>query len=288
MKKVVSLILAFVLMMSIGTVAFAETGDGADVTEEQYFAAYQSYKEMYRETYKPAYHAYNDAIRGLVYDVRAARLTTVEEFNRIKDFVAHLKATKKAFFGDRVTPGTSRYEVPMIREAMFAAERTKNYNEAYVACLQLTAAVEARIGLLGQISYEIKAFKAEPGETTDADYLAFADALTAAFNLTGYYPGDGVDSQALNVPGSRASMIAEKAAADLDLYQYSWNILTASSVVKGVIISKVDISAYSVGDVVPAVKVVDGVVTHGSCRIISSTINGAVYNAFIMSGFING
>lgn len=73
------------------------------------------------------------------------KLETVEDFNKVKSFIDQLKSERKAFFGDRETPGTSRYEVPRMRDAMYAAEEAGDFSEATEQCLWLTNKIRYRM-----------------------------------------------------------------------------------------------------------------------------------------------
>lgn len=161
MKKLISVVLAFCLMASVGVTALA-AGD----TYEEYKEDYLSYKTMYREDYKVAYKAYNVSVRNLASSIHSTDFETIEEYEKIASFVQYLKQTKKDFFGDRTTVGKSRYEVPRLREAMFAAEREKDYATAIAYCTELDAAVRARINLLKGLQAEIDAFN---GDIIDGD-----------------------------------------------------------------------------------------------------------------------
>lgn len=164
-KKLTAILSAAILTVSMAAFASAEEG----YTAETYQEAYQAYKVFYQETYVPAYRTYNTNLRNFANQVRHMDMETVEDYQRVKDFVDSLKAAHRAFFGDRVTPGTSRYDVPYMRDAMYAAEKEEDYYAAEVYCGRLVKLVEARMDFLGSISDKIAGFEAnDSGSTTES------------------------------------------------------------------------------------------------------------------------
>lgn len=133
--------------------------------EETYKSEYAAYKIFYSETYKPAYHAYNAKLKEFAQSVKTMQLETMDDYNRVMDFINRIKAERKAFFGDRETPGTSRYDVPHLRDAMYdAAEKQGDFAAAIHSCKELTAAVQRRVDFLAKLSGEIGSFEVNPSE----------------------------------------------------------------------------------------------------------------------------
>ncbi len=143
--------------------------------EETYKKEYAAYKTFYSETYKPSYYAYNAKLKEFAQSVKTMQLETMDDYNRVMDFINRIKAERKAFFGDRVTPGTSRYDVPHLRDAMYdAAEKQGDFVAAIDYCGKLTAAVQRRVDFLAKLSGEIGSFEVNPSEpsTPSADVTA--------------------------------------------------------------------------------------------------------------------
>ena len=78
---------------------------------------------------------------------------------RVIDFLKAIKTRRNAFFGDRETPGTSRYIVPRLREAMYAAEKAEDFQSAYAYCDQLIKAVQARVAILNSLANSRRDFQ---------------------------------------------------------------------------------------------------------------------------------
>lgn len=154
MKKIISVITMTALIIALAVPAFA-----AAITRDDYLSAYGAYSIYYSETYVPAYAAYNQRLAQLAADVQAADIQTAEQAERIIAFLTGLKQERDAFYGDRVTPGTSRYIVPDLRNQMREQYESGNYEEALSLCGDLLAAVTARVGFINGIIAEIDAFE---------------------------------------------------------------------------------------------------------------------------------
>ena len=113
-KKLTVVITSLCLIAALGVNALADSG----VAKGNYEKDYAAYKVFYNGTYMPAYHAYNDKLSQFANSVAAMDLQTVDDYNKIMDFINRLRSERHALFGDRVTPGTSRYEVAKLRSTM--------------------------------------------------------------------------------------------------------------------------------------------------------------------------
>lgn len=155
MKKIFSLFIVIVMITSFAIPAQAMFSP----TEEDYLARYAEYKDYYENVYVPSYNAYNQALSDLATEIGNTNFETVEQAQRVIDFLNDLKTRRNAFFGNRETVGTSRYLVPTLRTAMFDAASAEDYNSAYFNCEELITAVEARVSFLNTLKDEVNSFE---------------------------------------------------------------------------------------------------------------------------------
>lgn len=181
LKKITAAATSILLAISFCLTAAAAPDTTA---EETYKKDYAAYKTFYSETYKPAYYAYNARLKEFTQAVKTMKLETMDDYTRVMDFINRIKAERKAFFGDRVTPGTSRYDVPYLRDAMYdAAEKKGDFSLAVDYCAQLTAAVQRRVDFLAKLSDQIGDFEVNPSEPPSDPSTPSAD-VTAQFYAT--------------------------------------------------------------------------------------------------------
>ena len=149
--------------------AMTVSAAGSEVSHDDYLRDYNAYKVFYQETYVPSYHIYNQKLKEFAASVKTMDLATMDDYNRVMDFINRLKAERKAFFGDRVTEGTSRYEVPRLRDAMYAAEEAAAYGQAAGLCAELVAAVDLRMDFLRYLGEQLDGFQVNPPQPDAAD-----------------------------------------------------------------------------------------------------------------------
>ena len=153
MKRLIALTLSLTLAAMVGPVS-------AQTTErEDYLRAKEDQKTYYQEIYKPCYKAYNQTLKELQRKIRETDFETAEQLERVRGFVNELKERRWAFFGDRETPGKSRYDVPQKRQAMYDAEDAGNYDDAVVFCAELKYLVTKRVDFLNELAYEVGRFE---------------------------------------------------------------------------------------------------------------------------------
>jgi|GEM_PF-703615 len=153
-KRVLTLIVTLILFA-----VWAVPVSAATVSKEDYKAIYNEYKDYYENTYVPAYYAYNQVLEDLRAQIQNTKFETYEQAQRVIDFLKAIKTRRNAFFGDRETPGTSRYIVPRLREAMYAAEKAEDFQSAYAYCDQLIKAVQARVAILNSLANSLRDFE---------------------------------------------------------------------------------------------------------------------------------
>lgn len=155
MKKIFSFIVIIVLVATFALPAQAVVS----FSKEDYLTNYANYKDFYNNEYVTSYNTYNAALADLATRISNTDFETVEQAQRVIDFLNDLTSRRDAFFGDRETVGTSRYIVPTLRTAMFDAAAAGDYNSAYFHCDELTLAVQDRVDFLTSLKDEINAFE---------------------------------------------------------------------------------------------------------------------------------
>lgn len=184
MKKAVSFVLSLALVLSLGVF-----GTFAASSRDDYLAEYDKYVLYYDDTYVPSYNSYNATLDAFSARVDAAKdELTAEQFVRIISFLNEVKAERSAFFGDRETPGTSRYEVPFYRNAMYAAADKEDYDLALEHRNKLLELVTARVTFLGGLADKLGKFdiKGDGGTVPEVPKTVVAD-----FKVTSNESGKG-------------------------------------------------------------------------------------------------
>lgn len=163
MTRAISLLAVAMMLMSFMS-AFA-----AAATLEDYKAANDDQKAYYNNIYKPVYAQYQQTIRNFRAFVRdSKKVNTKAEYEKIVAELKAIVAGHRAFYGTRTTVGTSRYEVPVIREAMYtAADKAKNYDRAIEFCADLKAAVKKRVDYMEAVMAKINALQNAVEEEVD-------------------------------------------------------------------------------------------------------------------------
>ena len=156
MKRLVSLFLSLSLLFSTVIISNAEEYSPG---KEDYLTYYNNYYSLYENEYKTAYTSYNASLDALAQKVKEANITSIGQINMIKSFLTEISTQRYNFFGDRTTPGKSRYVVPDLRNKMFAAADNKDYKTAIKYCNDLTAAINARITFLNGLKDRVDGFK---------------------------------------------------------------------------------------------------------------------------------
>lgn len=156
MKKVFSVLIAFVFLTTFSITAQAKK---KHVNEEDYLSHYSEYKDYYTNVYVPSYETYNKALSDLAVEISNTEFESVEQAQRVINFLNDLKARKVDFFGNRETIGKSRYVVPTLRTSMYDAAAAENYESAYTYCSDLIEAVEARVDFLNGLKNEVNLFE---------------------------------------------------------------------------------------------------------------------------------
>lgn len=178
LAAVVTLIL-FLMIYLFQTVIAATKEDFESVNSDQ--------KAYYNNVYVPAYQAYNQALHHFRERVYATDFETVEQAQRVLNFLNELKQRRFDFFGNRETVGKSRYEVPRVREAMYAAAQAGQYDQAIALCQQLKQLVVARVNFLNGLAAEIQNFNiidnGQPTTTTTTTTTATTTTYASAPKL---------------------------------------------------------------------------------------------------------
>lgn len=154
MKRIFSVLIAVVLVFCLTIPTLAQT-----VSKDDYTANYNTYKEYYNNTYVPSYNNYNQKLNELAAKIAATDFTTVEQAQRVIDFLTELKTAKTNFFGTRDTVGKSRYVVPTLRDQMFAKAAEGDFVAAIDLCTELKSAVVQRVSFLDDKASAIGSFQ---------------------------------------------------------------------------------------------------------------------------------
>jgi hypothetical protein len=179
LKRILSFFFAAALLVSLCAPASAE------YTWTYFHTIYGNYSELYRDSYVPMYHSYNESLDELADWIRSAEITTQEQVDIIFAFLHEIKSEKNYFYGDRDTPGTSRYDVPLYRNAMHEAIVNKDCDTAvyYLQCL--TTSISDRTDF---IQYEINKINDfignpySPGTYTIADVFVLIGTPTVTLD----------------------------------------------------------------------------------------------------------
>lgn len=156
MRKQITKLTAIVTLMMFLMMSLFQTAIAA--TKEDYKTTNEDQKDYYTNVYVPAYYAYNQALRDFRDRVYATDFETVEQAERVLDLLNDLKQRRFEFFGNRETVGKSRYEVPRVRAAMYAAAQAGQYDQAITLCRQLKQLVIARVNFLNGLAAEVEDF----------------------------------------------------------------------------------------------------------------------------------
>ncbi|MDD2269093.1 MAG: cellulose binding domain-containing protein [Eubacteriales bacterium] len=177
MKKIVSFVLSLALVLSLGVFATFAAAD-----RDEYLAKYDEYVTYYEGTYVPSYNSYNEALDAFSARIDAAKEElTFEQFEAVLAFLNEIKAERSAFYGDRETPGTSRYEVPFYRNAMFAAAEDEDYDLALTNRETLLALVTERVEFLSGLEEQFDDYDLEDGTVPEVP------AISVDFKITNDY-----------------------------------------------------------------------------------------------------
>lgn len=168
MRKHATKLAAILALMMFLVMFLSQTVIAA--TKEDFQTINGDQKDYYNNVYVPAYYAYNQALKDFRDRVFATDFETVEQAQRVLNFLNDLKQRRFDFFGNRETVGKSRYEVPRVREAMYAAADAGQYDQAIDLCHQLKQLVIARVNFLNGLAAEIQDFQiidnGQPATTT--------------------------------------------------------------------------------------------------------------------------
>lgn len=168
MRKHATKLAAILALMMFLVMFLSQTAIAA--TKEDFQTINGDQKDYYNNVYVPAYYAYNQALKDFRDRVFATDFETVEQAQRVLNFLNDLKQHRFDFFGNRETVGKSRYEVPRVREAMYAAADSGQYDQAIALCHQLKQLVIARVNFLNGLASEIQDFQiinnGQPATTT--------------------------------------------------------------------------------------------------------------------------
>ena len=180
-KKILSFTLSLALVLSLGVFSTF-----ASASRDEYLAKYDEYVTYYEGTYVPSYNSYNAALSAFAARVEAVKNElTADQFVRIVNFLKDIKARRTEFFGDRVTPGKSRYEVPFYRDAMMAAAEDGNYDLALTNRTELVAKVKERVDFLGGLTEQLDTFDLKGGTAPTVPAIS-ADFVVTSDNGYGY------------------------------------------------------------------------------------------------------
>ncbi|HBL84483.1 MAG TPA: hypothetical protein DDZ99_06145 [Clostridiales bacterium] len=150
MKKSLSLFLLIVILFSSSM--FTSISVSAEPMYDSYMIFNGAYEDYYEDVYKPAYNSYNEALNEFRTELHALDDSlTRTQYYQIIAFLNQVIDMKKSLFGDRETVGSSRYEVPRLREAMYAAADAGSYDEAISLCNNLTGAIHLRVDCLNTL-----------------------------------------------------------------------------------------------------------------------------------------
>ena len=274
MKKITALVLALVMMATMGTLVFA---DGA--TREDYKADYTAYKTYYNDVYKPCYYGYNDTLEALAQKIKDTNFETLEQAQRVIDFLNDLKQRKSDFFGDRTTEGKSRYVVPFYRDAMTLAAEEKNYDLAIENCALLLYHVEERVNFLNGLKAEIEEFEVIIETRANGIEWLVGQLNTSGTVAHDYFAtraaGTCLDSEGFNyAPGVNSAMLtATGFNADTDC---SWRIIKYKSGAFGIYWSYTNVAELDAGTLIPDVtylSTAEGVQIDGTSVVIKRNVN---------------
>lgn len=220
MKKV-CMFLSFLLALSLifGMTSFA----AADPDREAYLANYETYTVLYASEYVPVYDEFHDLLKDLSKLIDKKKMTE-SKFTESKELYAYLTQVNDEFFGDRKTKGTSRYDVPAVREAMKKAAASKSYVKANALCDELKELINARIDFLTKCNNKIIEFISgdqEPEKPVEDPKITKAKtdalALCKALNTYNSLVTEGYIVHQWNIPMSAETKKLELAVGDTDL-----------------------------------------------------------------------